>query len=119
MAQRSPLRGEIWFVALHSDPAGKGARPVVVVSADPRNRSERADTVLIVPLSTSVHKLAPSHVFLSAGETGLPADSAARAESVTTVRQAELREPRSGLRRLSHTRICQLAEATRIAMDCP
>ena len=118
MSQRNPQRGEIWFVALHSDPAGKGARPVVVVSAEPRNRHERADTVLIVPLSTSVHKLAPFHVFLPSGETGLPADSAARADSVTTVRKAELLEPRSGLRRLSNTRICQFAEATRIAMDC-
>ena len=119
MPQRIPLRGEIWFVALPSDPAGKGARPVVVVSAEPRNRNERAETVLIVPLSTAVHKLAPSHVFLPSGETGLPADSAARAEGVTTVRKAELREPRIGLRRLSNTRICQLAEATRLAMDCP
>ena len=117
--RRNPLRGEIWFVARHSAPGGKGARPVVVVSADPRNRNERADTVLVVPLSTSVHKLAPAHVFLPAGETGLPTDSAARADSVTTVRKAELLEPRSGLRCLSNSRICQFAEATRLAMDCP
>jgi mRNA-degrading endonuclease toxin of MazEF toxin-antitoxin module len=92
---------------------------VVVVSAEPRNRSERAETVLVVPLSTSVHKLAPTHVLLASGETGLQADSAARADSVTTVRKTELIEPRSGLWRLSHTRICQLAEAVRMAMDCP
>jgi mRNA-degrading endonuclease toxin of MazEF toxin-antitoxin module len=119
MPPRTPLRGEIWFVALASDPTGKGARPVIVVSAEPRNRNERADTVLVVPLSTSVHKLAPTHVLLHSGETGLPADSAARADSVTTVRKADLLEPRTGLRRLSNTRICQLAEATRMAMDCP
>jgi mRNA-degrading endonuclease toxin of MazEF toxin-antitoxin module len=91
---------------------------VVVVSAEPRNRNERADTVLVVPLSTSIHKLAPTHLLLSSGETGLPADSAARAENITTVRKVELMAPRLGLRRLSHSRICQLAAATRLAMDC-
>ena len=119
MPRRVPTRGEIWFVALQTDPPGKGVRPVIVVSAEPRNRNERADTVLVVPLSTSVHKLAPTHVLLSSGETGLPADSAARADSVTTVRKVDLIEPRTGLRRLSHSRICQLADAVRIALDCP
>jgi mRNA-degrading endonuclease toxin of MazEF toxin-antitoxin module len=119
MPRRTPSRGEVWFVALHTDPPGKGMRPVVVVSVEARNRNERADTVLVVPLSTSVHKLAPTHILLASGETGLQADSAARAESVTTVRKADLIEPRTSLRRLSHSRICQLADAVRMAMDCP
>jgi hypothetical protein len=53
---------------------------VVIVSLDARNTHERADTVLVVPLTTSIHKSAPTHVFLTAGETGLQSDSAARAE---------------------------------------
>ena len=36
-----------------SDPAGKGARPVVVVSPDERNRHPRASTVIAVPLTTT------------------------------------------------------------------
>lgn len=91
---------------------------MIVVSAEPRNRNERADTVLVVPLSRSVHHLAPTHVVLPAAETGLPDDSAARADSLTTVRKVDLLEPRTGLRCLSNARICQLAEATQIAMDC-
>jgi len=50
-----------------------------------RNRRARADTVLVVPLTTSVHKDAATHVFLSAGETGLQSDSAARAEDKVSI----------------------------------
>jgi mRNA interferase MazF len=85
-----PLRGEIKFVQLPSDPPEKGRRPVVVVSLDARNRHERADTVLVVPLTTSIHKEAPTHLFLPAGETGLQSDSAARAEDITVVRKESL-----------------------------
>jgi mRNA-degrading endonuclease toxin of MazEF toxin-antitoxin module len=117
-ASRYPLRGEIWFVQLHVDPPGKGRRPVVIVSIDARNRHERADTVLAVPLTTTIHKDVPTHVFLSAGETGLQADSAARAEDVTVVRKASLIEPKSRLRKLSDRRICELAGKISVAMGC-
>ena len=115
---RIPLRGEIWFVQLSVDPPEKGRRPVVIVSLDARNRHERADTVLVVPLATSIHKEAPTHVFLPAGETGLQADSAARAEDVTTVRKRSLIEPRTRLRQIADKRICELASKIRLAMGC-
>ena len=82
---RPPLRGEIWFVQLPVDPPQKGRRPVVIVSLNVRNRHERADTVLVVPLTTSTHKEAPTHVFLAARETGLQSDSAGRAEDPLAV----------------------------------
>lgn len=116
--QRFPLRGEIWFVQLHTDPAEKGRRPVVIVSLDARNRHERADTVLVVPLTTSIHKNAPTHVLLPAGETGLQSDSAARAEDITVVRKQSLIEPKDRLRQLSGKRICELAGKVRVAMGC-
>jgi mRNA interferase MazF len=116
--QRSPLRGEIWFIQLHIDPPEKGRRPVVIVSVDVRNRHEGADTVLVVPLTTSIHKNVPTHVFLPAGETGLPADSAARAEDITVVRKRRLIEPRGRLRQLGDQRICELAAKVSIAMGC-
>jgi len=116
-AIKPPLRGEIWFVQLPVDPAEKGRRPVAIVSLDARNRHERADTVLVVPLSTSIHKSDhPTHLFLAAGETGLSEDSIARAEDITVVRKAHLVAPRSGLRSMSHRRICELAEMVKIAM---
>lgn len=113
-----PFRGQIWFVQMHTDPPGKGRRPVIVVSIDERNRHPRADTVLVVPLTTSIHKGYPTHIFLSAGETGLPSDCAARAEDVTVVRKDSLVEPRSRLRQLSNSRICELASKISLAMGC-
>ena len=116
--ERVPLRGEIWFVQLPVDPPEKGPRPVIIVSIDARNRHDRADTVLVIPLTTSIHKGVPTHVLLSAGETGLTADSAARAEDVTVVRKRRLLAPGSLLRRLSDKRVCELAIKVQIAMGC-
>jgi mRNA interferase MazF len=113
-----PLRGEIWFVQLPADPPEKGLRPVVIVSLDARNRHQRAHTVLVVPLTTSIHKDAPTHVYLSAGETGLQSDSAARAEDITMVRKQSLVESHSRLRRLTDRRICELASKLLIATGC-
>jgi len=93
----------------------KGA---VIVSLDDRNRHERADAVLVVPLTTSVHKAVATHDFLSAGETGLQSDSAARAEDLTVVKKQNLVRPQGSLRPLSHSRVCELAEKVRIAMGC-
>jgi mRNA interferase MazF len=117
--ERHPLRGEIWFVQLAVDPLGKGRRPVVIVSLDARNRHERADTVLVVPLTTSIHKGAPTHVLLPAGETGLQSDSAARAEDITVVRKQNLIAPRGRLRQLCDSRVCELAATVGLAMGCP
>jgi len=115
--KRTPLRGEIWFVKLPSDPPDKAERPVVIVSLDARNRHPRANTVLVAPLTGSVERDAETHLRLSPGETGLH-PSSVRAEDVTVVRKESLIEPKSALRALSHTRICQIADAVRVAMGC-
>jgi mRNA-degrading endonuclease toxin of MazEF toxin-antitoxin module len=90
----------------------------VIVSLDARNRHERADTVLVVPLTTSVHKESPTHIFLPAGETGLQWDSAARGEDITVVRKRSLIEPQIRLRQLADKRVCELASKVNIAMGC-
>ncbi len=119
MPLRRPSRGEIWFVHLPTDPPEKGRRPVIVVSSEARNRRDSADSVLVIPLSTSVHKADnPAHLLLFAGETGLDADSIARAGDITTIRKTQLVEPRSRLRALSDRRICELADMVKIAMGC-
>jgi mRNA-degrading endonuclease toxin of MazEF toxin-antitoxin module len=117
--QRLPLRGEIWWTNFHTDPPDKGRRPVIIVSPDSRNRHERATTVLIIPLSTSIHKLGPAHMLLRVGETGLRADCAAQADNIAVVLRAHLREPEGGQRALSNTKICKLAALVRTAMGCP
>jgi len=89
---------------------------VVIVSLDARNRYEKADTVLAIPLSTTVHKDYPFHLFLTSGETGLSSDSVARAEDITVVRKDHLIEPDQGLRQLSNTRLKELAQKVMLAM---
>ena len=116
--KRDALRGEIWFVELPTDPSGKGRRPVVIVSSDGRNKNPRANTALVAPLTTTIRKDVPTQIYLPAGETGLQEDSCVRGENITVVRKDTLQEARSGLRRLSHTRICQIADAVKLAMAC-
>jgi mRNA-degrading endonuclease toxin of MazEF toxin-antitoxin module len=114
-----PLRGQIVFVALPQDPPGKGPRPAIVVSLDARNRHPRAHSILIIPLSTSIHKAHyVTHLLLSAGETGLSEDSIARAEDVTVVLKSALSQSRTPLRTMSNRRVCELAEKVKLAMGC-
>jgi mRNA-degrading endonuclease toxin of MazEF toxin-antitoxin module len=116
--RRTALRGEIWWVQLPAEPPGKGRRPVVVVSSDSRNQHERASTVLVVPLSTSIHKGSPTHTLLQPGETGLRELCVAQSENVSVIRKESLVESRERLRQLTHTRICEIADKVRIAMGC-
>src|SRR6266496_905258 len=97
-----PQRGEIWFTKLPTDPPEKGKRPVVLVSINERNNHPRADTVLVVPLSTSVHKGEVfTHLVLEPGQTGLRERQIAGAEYVTVIRKTSLYAARERLRTLS------------------
>ena len=66
-----PRRGEIWTANLGSPPIRHW---VLVVSLDERNFSDRRDSVLIVPLSSSGPEGA-TVIQLPPGETGLPGPS--------------------------------------------
>jgi mRNA-degrading endonuclease toxin of MazEF toxin-antitoxin module len=116
--KRVPSRGEIWYVKLPTDPQEKAPRPVIIVSLDARNRHSGASTVLVAPLTGSVEKDFDTHIQLSPGETGLHASSV-RCEDLTVVKKEFLVEPRSALRTLSNTRVCQIADKVRLAMGCP
>ena len=116
--RRMPVRGEIWYVKLPTDPPEKPPRPVVIVSINQRNSHPRASTVMVVPLSGSVEKDLVTHILLPPGETGLH-PSCAKCEDITTVFKDALIEPKQQLRALSHARICQIADGVDIAMGCP
>ena len=119
ISNRTPVRGEIWFTAIPTDPPEKGRRPVVIVSSNARNNHPRASTVLVIPLSTSAHKSeVPTHLTLEPGETGLAELAIARAEDMTVIRKESLRLPREQLRNLSNLPICKLARMVAIAMSC-
>jgi mRNA-degrading endonuclease toxin of MazEF toxin-antitoxin module len=115
---RLPLRGEIWWVQLPTDPPDKGKRTVLVVSSNGRNAHPRATTLLVVPLSTSIHKESPTHTLLQPGETGLREASVAQSENVTVVHKDSVKEPVDGTRTLTHTKICEIADKVKIAMGC-
>jgi mRNA-degrading endonuclease toxin of MazEF toxin-antitoxin module len=115
---RYPLRGEIWWTHFPTDPPDKGRRPVIIVSADGRNCHPRSNTVLVIPLSTSIHKFRPADLLLRAGETGLREDSVAQADNICTVKRMELDDPINGHRPLTNTQICRLAGLVRLAMGC-
>ena len=115
----SPQRGEIWFTKLPTDPPEKGKRPVIIVSVNGRNNHPRAETLLVVPLSTSVHKDDVfTHLVLEPGQTGLRERVVARAEDITTVRKVSLDSAHERLRALTSHQVCELAQKVKLAMGC-
>ena len=115
--RQHPLRGEIWWTQFPGDTAGR-KRPAVIVSRDSRNANSRADTVLAIPLSTSIHKPGPFHLLLPSGETGLREDCVARAENISALTRDRLAGPVVGHRSLTHSQICRLAALVKLAMGC-
>jgi mRNA-degrading endonuclease toxin of MazEF toxin-antitoxin module len=70
-------------------------RPVVIVSLTSRNLL--ANDVLVVPCTTILRPM-PWHVRLRRGEGGLPSDSMAKCEQITTLpRSAVNPEPLGGI----------------------
>lgn len=90
----------------------------MVVSQNGRNQHPYANSVLAIPLSTPMQKLGPWHLLLPAIETGLPADTVAEAECITTLSKDQLIEPVPGHRRVSNPVVCRLAGLVRVAMGC-
>lgn len=109
-----PRRGQIWFVSLPTDPPGKSSRPVLIVSTDGRNAHPRAETVLVVPFSTTLTDL-PVHIRLQPGETGLQATSELQPENVSVVRKQALM-PAQSTRILGESVLCRVARNVVLAM---
>lgn len=106
-------RGAIYFVQVPGDPHGRPV-PFVVVSTEFRNRYGR--DVLTIPLSTSPKRY-ESHLELSAGETGLREHSIAKCENIGVLPMALFQGKQAASpRRLSETRIRQMAELVCVAM---
>src|SRR5215471_20084894 len=110
-----PRRGEIWFVKFPSDPPEKNPRPVVIVSVDARNLHPRAETVLAVPLSTTLRD-SPTHIRLQPGETGLAEACDVQGETLSTIRKQTLRPSGTALRRLSESTLREIARCVVRAM---
>jgi mRNA interferase MazF len=88
-------RGELWWADLGlprgSAPALR--RPVLIVSADPYNRSDlRTVTVVVLTSNTRLAAL-PGNVAVPAGTTGLEDDSAVNVTQIATIDRVALEEP--------------------------
>jgi len=80
-------RGEVWWADLpelrRSEPGFR--RPVLVVQADPFNRS-RIRTVIVVVITGNLELAdAPGNIFLPARSSGLPRDSVVNVSQVLTL----------------------------------
>jgi mRNA interferase MazF len=89
-------RGDVYLVDL--DPV-KGSeanklRPAVIVSNDAANRTAQRTgrgVITVVPVTSSIERVFPFQVLLSAADCGLKIDSKAQAEQVRSVALARLR----------------------------
>jgi mRNA-degrading endonuclease toxin of MazEF toxin-antitoxin module len=95
---QEPQNGEIWFVNIPNQPNDPHQpRTAVIVSTNGRNKA--ASDVIVVP-TTSSKTFRPHpvvHVQLPAGEGGLPRDSYARCDQVTTIDKSLLSRGPLGL----------------------
>ena len=83
-------RGDVFWANL--DPTLgveiKKTRPVVVVSNDVINQHSRL--VIVVPLTTNIARLSPSHVLIPQGEAGLGQESKVLTEQIRAMDKQRL-----------------------------
>jgi mRNA-degrading endonuclease toxin of MazEF toxin-antitoxin module len=105
-----PRRGEIWWAQVPQDAK---RRPILVVSLDSRNQSQRMESVLAVPFTSKIEE-GPNCLSFQAGETGLPGPSTLRGHFITTVPKSCFVER---VRILSMSRMREVCEVIRRAYD--
>ncbi|PKO20539.1 MAG: hypothetical protein CVU38_19575 [Chloroflexi bacterium HGW-Chloroflexi-1] len=87
-------------------------RPVVVMSNDVIN--QRSQLVIVVPLTTNVTRLSPSHVLIPRGEGGLTEDSKALTEQIRAMDKQRLT---TGIGILSPRFLRLIEQAIRNSLD--
>ncbi len=85
-------RGDIHWVDLGSVRGSAPAkrRPVLVVQADPFNRSRLATVVVCVVTSNTAAAELPGNVFVPASASGLPKDSVVSVAQLVTLNRSDL-----------------------------
>lgn len=87
-------RGELWWADLGlprgSAPALR--RPVLIISADPYNRSQLRTVTVVVVTSTTQLAAVPGNVGVPADAIGLPHDSVVNVTQVATVDRGALED---------------------------
>lgn len=113
------LRGDIWLVDLEPVRGSEATkrRPAVIVSNDRANATAASlgrGVVTVVPLTSTVQKVYPFQVLLTAATTGLPVDSKARVEQVRSVAVERLS---SAVGRVAPADMDHLDDALRLHLD--
>ena len=109
-------RGEIWWADLveHRGSEPGFRHPVLILQAEPFNRS-RLRTVVGIVVSSNTRLLdAPGNVLLPAKETGLPRDSVANVTQLVTVDRDYL-EQRAG--KVSPRTLARVEVGIRLVLD--
>lgn len=87
-------RGELWWADLGlprgSAPALR--RPVLIVSADPYNRSDLRTVTVVVVTTNATLAAVPGNVMLPADLSGLNADSVVNVTQIATIDRSALDE---------------------------
>jgi mRNA interferase MazF len=87
-------RGDLWWANL-PDPVGSGPgyrRPVLIIQADPFNRSRLKTVIVAVITKNTALAAAPGNVLLSASDSGLPLDSVVNVSQIITLDRVLLTE---------------------------
>ena len=87
-------RGEIWWATLpEPDGSGPGGRrPVLVIQADPFNRSAIETTIIAILTARVSRADAPGNILLTAKQAGLARDSVVNVSQLFTVDRSVLTE---------------------------
>jgi mRNA interferase MazF len=109
-------RGEIWWADLaeprRSEPGFR--HPVLILQAEPFNRS-RLRTVVGIVVSSNTRLLdAPGNVLLPAKETGLPRDSVANVTQFVTIDRDYLKDR---ARRIPPRTLARVEAGIRLVLD--
>jgi len=90
----------------------KKRRPVVVVSNNVINQYSRL--VIVVPLTTNISRLSPSHILIPMGEGGLSQNSKPLTEQIRAMDKQRLT---SKIGQLSHRFLRLIEQAIRNSLD--
>ncbi len=118
MTAPEPLNGEIWWVSIPNQPNDPHQpRTAIIVSTNGRNKG--ANDVIVVP-TTSSERFRPHpelHVHIPAGEGGLPRDSYAKCDQVTTIDKSLLDAKKGPLGTPIHLKYrWAIVDAVRVAL---
>ena len=109
-----PRRGEVFLVCLDPTVGAeiKKTRPALVISNDINNQF--AETVTVLPITSSVGKVYPFEAIILPSESGLLKRSKVKCNQIRTIDKKRLVR---SLGKVTFPKICEVEDALRIHLD--